>query len=59
MLPEQQIREVLYESIHHFRQSSGKVLRRTEGTIAEVISASPFSSLEDTYLWYMDKEDGQ
>ena len=25
----------------------------TEGTVREVISASPYDNLEDAYLWYM------
>ena len=28
----------------------------TEGTVEEVIHASPYDNLEDAYLWYMDEE---
>ena len=28
----------------------------TEGTVREVISASPYDNLEDAYLWYMGEE---
>ena len=31
--------------------------KRAEGTVAEVIAASPCTTLEDAYLWYMDEED--
>lgn len=28
----------------------------TQGTIAEVVGASPYDNLEEAYLWYMDEE---
>ena len=28
----------------------------TEGTVREVIAASPYDNLEDAYLWYMEEE---
>ena len=28
----------------------------TEGTVREVIAASPYDNLEDAYLWYMGEE---
>ena len=28
----------------------------TEGTVKEVVKASPYNNLEEAYLWYMDEE---
>ena len=30
-----------------------------EGTVEEVVGQSPYSKLEEAYLWYMGEEDGQ